>query len=650
MKHIKKVLSLLLVFVMMIPMVGTVFADDPTLGKWGKLDWNYCDGTLTISGKGFMKHVNGDAPWTEFVSEIKTVVIKEGVTNVGDKAFFNAASLEEVILPASLETVGAYAFANCDSLVNVVIPEGTVRVCERAFEGCEKLEWVTLPNSVTKIDAGMFYGSDKAAILCYAGSYAEDYCSENDVEFELIVPFTDIADGKWYTDGVYYCYRNGYMAGTSDTTFGYKATVTRAMFATILAALDGGEIPAYSAEEMSFGDVEAGKWYSDAIEWAYRNGYAAGIGNGQFGRKADVSREQLATFFYTYSKNNCYDVSSTADLSGFADIEQLHGWAEEGVAWAVKLGLISGVGDNTLAPRASASRAEIALIINKYVENLIKPVAPDQHVWGEWSESGEGKNCTCKVCGSILTEAGSDSVPARDGTPKKYFTLCFDDGITQDARIIEILKKYNIDRCTFYVNTGLYGIDWSGALGVSHLRYTEAEYMSGIYDGFEVGVHTLTHPALADLAHDKVTNEVTGDAANIENFTGYSPVGMAWPGGDAFYTEENIKTILDTTNIRFARGTTSTYGYTLPEYFMKWYPTCSVSDPSLLTYTDNFINADCTEDMLFYVWGHGYEFDMFGSYNVFEEFIKRISEADDLVIVTNAEFYQLFKDEIPSWK
>lgn len=456
-------------------------------------------------------------------------------------------------------------------------------------------------------------------------------CNEKESEKvdKLVNPFTDVKEGKWYTDGILYCYYNGYMAGMSETVFGYKETVTRAMFATILAKIDGAELSEYTSAP--FGDVADGKWYTAAIAWAAENEYAAGIGGGLYGYKDPVTREQLATFFYVYSGKNGISVTRRADITGFDDYGRIHEYALEAVSWAVKVGLISGTSDTTLSPRDSATRAEIALIIKNYVENV--------------------KN-------KEITVAGTDSGLTRDGTPKKYFTLSFDDGITQDSHIIEILKKYDVDCCTFNINTGLYGVSWPevgvslGRPDVTHIRYTEEELMTGIYDGYDVEVHTLNHPALGNYDNDpdSIINEVAGDASNIEAITGYTPIGMAWPGGDAFYTDTTIDIIMENTDIRFARGTTSTFGFKLPEYFMKWMPTCSVSDPLLLEYARTFINAPCNEDMLFYVWGHGYELDFYDSYDTFEKLIKMISEADNIVLVTNAEFYQLFKDEIPSWK
>lgn len=182
------------------------------------------------------------------------------------------------------------------------------------------------------------------------------------------LPFTDFEEGKWYTEGIRYCYINEYMAGVSESEFGRKQNVTRAMFATILAKLDGADLSSYT--EMSFSDVPEGNWYSGAIEWAAQNGYAAGLGGGIFGRKNDVTREQLAMFLYTYSEKNGVDVSARADLTGYDDYDKIHGYALEAMGWAVKAELISGTSDITLAPRASASRAEIALIIKNYVENV----------------------------------------------------------------------------------------------------------------------------------------------------------------------------------------------------------------------------------------------------------------------------------------
>ncbi|MBP1586910.1 MAG: polysaccharide deacetylase family protein [Clostridia bacterium] len=248
---------------------------------------------------------------------------------------------------------------------------------------------------------------------------------------------------------------------------------------------------------------------------------------------------------------------------------------------------------------------------------------------------------------------------------KKYFTMSFDDGTVQDVRIIEILKKYNMP-CTFNINTGRFGQVWTwvgepyGKPNV-HTCLTRAQVQSGLYKGFDVEVHTLTHPDLAanyvNYGKNNVINEVKKDAENIAALTGIKPVGMAYPGGqEANTSDEVIRTILENTGVRFARMAVNQKRpsqFALPEYWMKWYPTTAFGNgfSTVNSYAKKFIAAEPTDrDLLFYVWGHGFEFDLNNTWDEFEAFIKMMSEQEGIEFVTNAEFYEIFKDQIPSWK
>ncbi len=243
---------------------------------------------------------------------------------------------------------------------------------------------------------------------------------------------------------------------------------------------------------------------------------------------------------------------------------------------------------------------------------------------------------------------------------KKYFTLSFDDGVTQDLKIIEIMKKYGFHACTFNINSGLYGANWEwvataiNAPGLSHKRFTEAEVRSGIYDGFELAAHTQTHPSLKiyDNSPEDIIREVQLDADNIESITGVKTVGMAWPGGDTEFTDRTVELVYKHTDIKYARYVTPTYKFDLPEEFLKWHPTCSFLDKRLFELAQEFISAEPESDMLFYVWGHSYELDVERnhSYAEFERLVKMMSEADDVILVTNGEFYQIYKDKIPSYQ
>ena len=247
--------------------------------------------------------------------------------------------------------------------------EGSViRICEK----CGDYESKLIPATGNHIFDKWIVTIEPTAISMGEKTRQCVNCDATETEeiekLEMTNPFTDVKDGQWYTEGILWCYHSSYMAGVSDTVFGRKDNVTRAMFATILAKIDGSDISGYS--KMSFTDVKPGQWYSNAIEWAASNGYAAGLGEGIFGYKQNVSREQIALFFYTYSSKNGIDVSAKANLSAYTDLDRVHSWALDAVQWAVAKGLISGTSETTLSPRDSAARAEIALVIKNYVENV----------------------------------------------------------------------------------------------------------------------------------------------------------------------------------------------------------------------------------------------------------------------------------------
>lgn len=244
----------------------------------------------------------------------------------------------------------------------------------------------------------------------------------------------------------------------------------------------------------------------------------------------------------------------------------------------------------------------------------------------------------------------------RDGTPKKYFTLSFDDGITQDEKIMEICRKYNFDGITFNVNSNLCGADWAWVAeatncpGLSHLRFTEEQLKGGVYDGFDVAAHGADHASAGTFDNNPLGlyREIEGDANRIYELTGTKPLGMAWAGGDTEWTDTTVENVYRYTSLRYARCTTPTHTYALPQYFLKWQPTCSITETNVLAQAQAFLDAPCESDMLFYVWGHGYELDVFNSYDTFEQLVKMMSESKDVVCLTNTEFYLLFKDEIPA--
>ena len=151
------------------------------------------------------------------------------------------------------------------------------------------------------------------------------------------------------------------MSGTSATTFAPSTQLSRAMMVQILYNLE--DRPA-AAESAAFTDVAADAWYAGAVNWAAGEGIVSGYGNGKFGPDDLITREQMANMLYYYAQWAGLEPSAGADaLQGFQDAGQVSSWASDAVSWAVSSGLISGTGNQTLAPTATATRAEVAQIM-----------------------------------------------------------------------------------------------------------------------------------------------------------------------------------------------------------------------------------------------------------------------------------------------
>ena len=182
------------------------------------------------------------------------------------------------------------------------------------------------------------------------------------------LPFHDVTEGDWFYDAVRYAYENGLMDGVGEGLFAPNSETTRAQLVTILYRLAGQ--PAVSGD-LPFTDVEAGTWYTDAVAWAAENGIVNGTTDATFAPGEDITREQLVTILYRYAESKGYDVSASADLSGYPDAGQVQDYAQPAMAWAVAEGIVEGV-DGTLNPAGNASRAQIATILMRFCEGVAK--------------------------------------------------------------------------------------------------------------------------------------------------------------------------------------------------------------------------------------------------------------------------------------
>ena len=182
-----------------------------------------------------------------------------------------------------------------------------------------------------------------------------------------LLPFTDVNEGDWFHDAVRYVYENGLMDGVGDGQFAPNATTTRAQLVTILYRLAGE--PDVSGD-VGFTDVAPGLWYTDAVAWEAQKGIVNGISETEFAPSGDLTREQLATILFRYAESAGYDVSASADLSGFPDAGDIQSYATEALSWAVAEGLLQGFEDDSLQPQSTATRAQIATILMRFCEGV----------------------------------------------------------------------------------------------------------------------------------------------------------------------------------------------------------------------------------------------------------------------------------------
>ena len=173
--------------------------------------------------------------------------------------------------------------------------------------------------------------------------------------------YSDVADDAWYASAVTQVSQSGTMTGTSDTTFSPDGLVTRGTVVTVLWRLSGSpEV----TDAPTFSDVSADSWYGQAVAWAQSNGVATGYTDGTFLPNAAVTREALAVFLARYDALDGSPMASGV-LGLYSDSDSISDWAVESVQHAIGTGLMTGSNDGTLDPAGSATRAQLAVILQR---------------------------------------------------------------------------------------------------------------------------------------------------------------------------------------------------------------------------------------------------------------------------------------------
>ena len=176
--------------------------------------------------------------------------------------------------------------------------------------------------------------------------------------------FTDVEENGWYHTGVDFMVRNGFMNGVADDAFDVDGNLTRAQLVTILYRIAGEP---ESTATNPFADVADGQWYTNAVIWAAENGIVKGVNTTTFAPNDQITREQIATILFRYAKAEKVE----GKLAGFPDAGKVSDYAADAMAWAVEQGLINGIsesdGKTYLAPQETATRAQIAVILMRYL-------------------------------------------------------------------------------------------------------------------------------------------------------------------------------------------------------------------------------------------------------------------------------------------
>ena len=223
---------------------------------------------------------------------------------------------------------------------------------------------------------------------------------------------------------------------------------------------------------------------------------------------------------------------------------------------------------------------------------------------------------------------------------KKAITFSYDDGVTQDFRLVELLNKYGL-KCTFNLNSQLLaqkGTLIRNGLRIAHYKIHPDDVKS-LYEGHEVAVHTLTHPNLTQLDEAEIIRQVETDRQNLSELVGYDVVGMAYPCGGINNDDRVADIIRRNTGVKYCRTITTNDSFDPQENLYRFNPTAFHLDfENIMALGKAFVELKTDTPKIFYIWGHAYEMDYGADYWVqLEEFFRLISNKEDIFYGTNRE-------------
>ena len=240
-----------------------------------------------------------------------------------------------------------------------------------------KVQWLTKSS----------YDADQKAVI-----FEAQHFSIYGVGYKNPVPnFTDI-NGHWAKEHILFTVSRGLFSGTSETTFSPNTTLTRGMFVTALGRLAGINPADYQTRK--FTDVKADAYYAPYVNWAVSKGIVSGTTSTTFAPDSNITREQMAVIMKNYADKMGYSIPKTLEAVTFADNAQISSWAKDAVKAMQQAGVLSGKENNRFDPQGSATRAEAATVLHRFVEIVIDPQSANgwqQNDSGEWSYYKDGE-------------------------------------------------------------------------------------------------------------------------------------------------------------------------------------------------------------------------------------------------------------------